>query len=80
VPEDTDARQFERVIQEVCEPIFAKPLSEISFGQFLVKLFDTARRFDMEIQPQLVLLQKTLRRTDSFGLRLRLSTRFMEPD
>lgn len=70
VPEDTDARQFERVIQEVCEPIFAKPLSEISFGQFLVKLFDTARRFDMEIQPQLVLLQKTLLYIEGLGRQL----------
>ena len=60
VPETTDSKQFERVIREVCEPIFAKPLNEISFGQFLVKLFETASDFDMEIQPQLVLLQKTL--------------------
>ena len=48
------------MIREVCEPIFAKPLNEISFGQFLVQLFRTARQFDMEVQPQLVLLQKTL--------------------
>ena len=70
VPERTDPHQFERVIKEVCEPIFAKPLNEISFGVFLVKLFDTARRFDMEIQPQLVLLQKTLLYIEGLGREL----------
>jgi len=70
VPEDTDAYQFERVIQQLCEPIFEKPLNEISFGQFLVQLFDTARDFNMEIQPQLVLLQKTLLYIEGLGREL----------
>ncbi len=67
IPEDTDPHAFERVIKELCEPIFAKPLNEISFGLFLVQLFDTAREFDMEIQPQLVLLQKTLLYIEGLG-------------
>jgi len=70
VPEATDPRTFERVIKEVCEPIFAKPLNEISFGQFLVKLFETASSFNMEIQPQLVLLQKTLLYVEGLGREL----------
>jgi ubiquinone biosynthesis protein len=70
VPEETDPHQFERVIKELCEPIFAKPLNEISFGLFLVQLFDTAREFDMEIQPQLVLLQKTLLYIEGLGREL----------
>ena len=47
-------------MRTVCEPIFNKPLKEISFAQVLLRLFETARRFDMQIQPQLILLQKTL--------------------
>jgi ubiquinone biosynthesis protein len=70
VPEDTDTAAFERVIKEVCEPIFAKPLNEISFGQFLVTLFQTARDFNLEIQPQLVLLQKTLLYIEGLGREL----------
>jgi ubiquinone biosynthesis protein len=70
VPEDTDPYEFERVIQQLCEPIFEKPLNEISFGQFLVQLFDTARDFNMEIQPQLVLLQKTLLYIEGVGREL----------
>ena len=70
VPKDTDPREFERVIREVCEPIFAKPLGEISFGQFLVQLFQTAGAFEMEIQPQLVLLQKTLLYIEGLGRQL----------
>lgn len=70
VPDDTDPQEFERVIKNVCDPIFAKPLNEISFGMFLVKLFDTAREFDMEIQPQLVLLQKTLLYIEGLGREL----------
>jgi ubiquinone biosynthesis protein len=54
----------------VCEPIFQKPLSEISFGHVLVQLFHTARRFNMEIQPQLVLLQKTLLNIEGLGRQL----------
>jgi len=70
IPPDTDAERFEAVIRAVCEPIFAKPLSEISFGEFLVELFQTARSFDMEIQPQLVLLQKTLLYIEGLGRQL----------
>ncbi len=60
VPADTNVEEFEFAIRMVCEPIFAKPLGEISFGHVLLNLFNTARRFNMEVQPQLVLLQKTL--------------------
>jgi ubiquinone biosynthesis protein len=70
VPSDTDPAAFELVIKEVCEPIFAKPLNEISFGQFLVKLFQTARDFNLEVQPQLVLLQKTLLYIEGLGREL----------
>jgi len=70
IPADTDAAEFERVIRRVCEPIFAKPLNEISFGQFLVTLFETASDFNMEIQPQLVLLQKTLLYIEGLGREL----------
>src|SRR5690606_38347252 len=58
VPPTTRVDEFESAIRTVCEPIFERPLSEISFGHFLLRLFQTARRFDMEVQPQLVLLQK----------------------
>ena len=67
VPMDTDIREFESVIRSVCEPIFQKPISEISFGRVLLSLFQTARRFDMEVQPQLVLLQKTLLNIEGMG-------------
>lgn len=70
IPQHTDPREFEQVIREVCDPIFAKPLSEISFGHFLVELFRTAARFEMEIQPQLVLLQKTLLYIEGLGRQL----------
>ena len=67
IPQQTDEAQFESVIREVCDPIFAKPLSEISFGHFLVTLLRTAADFNMEIQPQLVLLQKTLLYIEGVG-------------
>lgn len=70
VPPHTDVHEFERVIRGVCEPIFQKPLSEISFGHFLITLFQTARRFEMEVQPQLVLLQKTLLNIEGLGRQL----------
>jgi ubiquinone biosynthesis protein len=70
IPEDTRIEEFETVIRQVCEPIFAKPLGEISFGHFLVTLFQTARRFNMEVQPQLVLLQKTLLNIEGLGRQL----------
>lgn len=67
VPADTDANEFEMVIRSVCEPVFEKPISEISFGRVLLDLFQTAQRFNMEIQPQLVLLQKTLLNIEGMG-------------
>ncbi len=56
----TRVQDFEFAMRAVCEPVFEKPLGEISFGQLLIYLFRTARRFDMQVQPSLVLLQKTL--------------------
>lgn len=70
VPPETKATEFEAAIRSVCEPIFEKPLGEISFGQLLVYLFQTARRFDMEVQPSLVLLQKTLLNIEGLGRQL----------
>ncbi len=67
VPETTKIHEFEASIRTVCEPIFERPLKEISFGHFLLKLFQTARRFDMEVQPQLILLQKTLLNIEGLG-------------
>lgn len=67
VPEDTRVDEFESAIRTVCEPIFERPLKDISFGQLLLRLFQTARRFDMEVQPQLVLLQKTLLNIEGLG-------------
>jgi hypothetical protein len=57
---DTRADEFEAAIRAVCEPVFDRPLKEIAFGKVLLRLFQTSRRFGMEIQPQLVMLQKTL--------------------
>ncbi len=70
VPTNTRLDQFEAEIRSVCEPIFAKPLKEISFGKLLLRLFQTARRFNMEAQPQLVLLQKTLLNVEGLGRQL----------
>lgn len=70
VPADTRVEEFESAIRTVCEPIFEKPLEEISFGQVLLRLFQTARRFNMEVQPQLVLLQKTLLNIEGLGRQL----------
>lgn len=70
VPPHTRVEEFEAAIRTVCEPIFAKPISEISFGRFVMQLFQTARRFDMPVQPQLVLLQKTLLNIEGLGRRL----------
>lgn len=70
VPADTRIGDFESAIRTVCEPIFQKPLGEISFGVLLVRLFETARRFHMEVQPQLVLLQKTLLNIEGLGREL----------
>jgi ubiquinone biosynthesis protein len=70
VPPETRLDELESAFRTVCEPIFNKPLEEISFGQFLVRLFRTARRFNMEIQPQLILLQKTLLNIEGLGRQL----------
>jgi len=70
VPRDTNVEDFEFAIRTVCEPIFEKPLAEISFGHVLLNLFNTARRFQMEVQPQLVLLQKTLLYIEGLGRQL----------
>lgn len=70
VPSDTNIDDFEMAIRTVCEPIFLKPLAEISFGNVLLQLFTVARRFNMEVQPQLVLLQKTLLYVEGLGRQL----------
>lgn len=70
VPSDTRAEELEAAVRAVCEPIFNKPLSQISFGMVLMRLFETSRRFNVEIQPQLVLLQKTLLNIEGLGRQL----------
>jgi ubiquinone biosynthesis protein len=70
VPAGTRVEEFEAAIRTVCEPIFERPLRDISFGQLLLRLFQTARRFNMEVQPQLVLLQKTLLNIEGLGRQL----------
>ena len=70
VPQNTKIYEFESAIRSVCEPIFEKPLKEISFANLLIQLFRTASRFDMEVQPSLVLLQKTLLNVEGLGRQL----------
>lgn len=70
VPPNTNVQAFETAIRSVCEPIFEKPLKDISFGMVLLGLFQTARRFNMEVQPQLILLQKTLLNIEGLGRQL----------
>ncbi|MGB9429149.1 MAG: ubiquinone biosynthesis regulatory protein kinase UbiB [Gammaproteobacteria bacterium] len=70
VPAGTRVNEFESAIRTVCEPIFNRPLKDISFGQLLMRLFQTARRFNMTVQPQLVLLQKTLLNIEGLGREL----------
>ncbi len=70
VPRETRVDEFESAIRAVCEPIFDKPLKEIEFGRTLLRLFQTSRRFNVEIQPQLVLLQKTLLNIEGLGRQL----------
>jgi len=67
VPSDVSIDQFETAIRAVCEPIFNKPLKDISFGRVLIRLFHTARRFGLIIQPQLTMLQKTLLNVEGLG-------------
>ena len=70
VPPNTNVAEFESAIRSVCEPIFEKPLKEISFAAILIQLFRTAGRFNMEVQPSLVLLQKTLLNVEGLGRQL----------
>ncbi len=69
-PPDTRVDEFESAIRSVCEPIFDRPLHEISFGRVLLRLFQISRRFNVEIQPQLVMLQKTLLNVEGLGRQL----------
>ena len=73
VPPDTRVDEFEDAIRSVSEPIFDRPVKEISLGDLLLRLFQTARSFNMEIQPQLLLLQKTLLGVEGI-------TRKLDPD
>jgi ubiquinone biosynthesis protein len=70
VPAGTRVDEFEAAIRAVCEPIFARPLKEIYFGRLLLRLFQTSRRFNVEVQPQLVMLQKTLLNIEGLGREL----------
>ncbi|MCW8452298.1 ubiquinone biosynthesis regulatory protein kinase UbiB [Legionella quinlivanii] len=70
VARDTRVEEFESAVRTVCEPIFEKPLKDISFAQVVLRLFQVARRFQMEVQPQLVLLQKTLLAIEGLGRQL----------
>ena len=70
VPKDTAINEFETAIRAICEPIFDKPLKEISFGRTLLALFQMARRFGVIIQPQLIMLQKTLLNIEGLGREL----------
>ena len=70
VPASTDLDALTAVVKTVCEPVFNKPLAEIEFGPFLVTLFGAAQEFDLQVQPQLVLLQKTLLNIEGLGRQL----------
>ena len=70
MPNGTRVDELESAVRTVCEPIFNKPLKEISFAQVLLRLFAAARRFDMHVQPQLILLQKTLFNIEGLGRQL----------
>ena len=70
VPPDTRVDELEAAVRAVCEPVFDRPLKEISFGRVLLQLFQASRRFNVEIQPQLVLLQKTLLNIEGLGRQL----------
>ena len=70
VSASVDLLDFEAVIRRVCEPIFDKPLGQISFGKALLGLFDAAREFELQVQPQLILLQKTLLYVEGLGRKL----------
>jgi ubiquinone biosynthesis protein len=67
VPPGTRVDEMESAVRTVCEPIFDRPLKDISFGRILLRLFEISRRFNMQIQPQLILLQKTLLNVEGLG-------------
>jgi ubiquinone biosynthesis protein len=67
VPPDTRVDEMESAVRTVCEPIFDRPLQDISFGHILLRLFEISRRFNMQVQPQLILLQKTLLNVEGLG-------------
>jgi len=67
VPAGTRIDEMESAVRTVCEPIFDRPLKDISFGRILLRLFEISRRFNMQIQPQLMLLQKTLLNVEGLG-------------
>lgn len=69
-PKETRVDELEAAVRACCEPIFDRPLKDISFGQILLRLFQTSRRFNVEVQPQLVLLQKTLLNIEGLGRQL----------
>jgi ubiquinone biosynthesis protein len=69
-PKETRVDELEAAVRACCEPIFDRPLKDISFGQVLLRLFQTSRRFNVEVQPQLVLLQKTLLNIEGLGRQL----------
>ena len=69
-PKETRVDELEAAVRSCCEPIFDRPLRDISFGQILLRLFQTSRRFNIEVQPQLVLLQKTLLNIEGLGRQL----------
>lgn len=70
IPAETRVEEFEAAIRTICEPIFQRPIKDISFGFFLMRLFQVARRFNYQVQPQLVLLQKTLLQVEGLGRQL----------
>ncbi len=70
IPAETRVEEFEAAIRTICEPIFMRPIKDISFGFFLMRLFQVARRFNYQVQPQLVLLQKTLLQVEGLGRQL----------
>ena len=70
MPEDTRVDELENAVRACCEPVFDKPLKDISLGQVLLRLFQASRRFNVEVQPQLVLLQKTLLNVEGLGRQL----------
>jgi ubiquinone biosynthesis protein len=69
-PRNTRVDELEAAVRATCEPIFDRPLKDISFGQVLLRLFQTSRRFNVEVQPQLVLLQKTMLNIEGLGRQL----------